>query len=363
MSLGGLMVGVQPVSSAIVAATSFASARVNFGESRKLTAGRSRTENHNPRYGADSQRRPYCPRPFVCRSANATKPFRAPRSSACQTKSLVDSVSSTTTIWFSSAARSSVAIRRSLTFDMRQLKREIDPTGGMGERADGNVIDSARGDPPHILQVDPATRLEFHLPLSRRDRLAHFGRLHVIEQDYVDPFHVQERADLIEPVRFDFNANTGAFLPQSLDDRGDPGRFRSAEVIVFYEHHVAQGVAMVRAAASQDCRFFQAAQTRRRLSRIENFRARFADTFDELASERCNAAQALAKIQRHAFRRQNRARRSAHLHDCLAAGERGSIRLKNLDAQVRIDPPKNLGRHFRSRDDSPFSCHDSAEGL
>src|ERR1041385_6587698 len=161
---------MQPVSSAIVAATACARFKVNFGDSRKLIAGRSKTENHNPRYGADSQRRPYCPRPFVCRSAKATNPSAAPRSNACQTKSLVDSVSSTTTISFSSAARNSVAIRRSLTFDMRQLEREINPAGGMGERADGNVIDSARRDPPHVLQVDSAARLEFHLPLSRGDR-------------------------------------------------------------------------------------------------------------------------------------------------------------------------------------------------
>src|SRR6185437_12724280 len=157
MSLGHLIVGAQPVSSAIVAATDSARSTVNFGDSANDNAGRNRTENHRPRYGADSQRRPYCPRPFVCRSAKTTNPSGTPRSTAFQTKSLVDSVSSTTRSSFptwdpSRAALSSAAIKRSLGSNMRQLQGEIDGSRGMRERAHGNVIDAARRDPPHIFQ-------------------------------------------------------------------------------------------------------------------------------------------------------------------------------------------------------------------
>src|ERR1051326_4426414 len=176
MSFGSLIVGEQPVSAAMVAATVSANRGVNFAESRNETAGRSRIENHNPRFGADSQRRPYCPRPFVCRSAKTTNPSPAPRSNAFQTKSLVDSVSSTTRISLPSASRSSVAINRSLTFDMREFQGQIERPRGMRERADGNVINSRRRDPPHILQGDPATGLEFHFLLPRRDGLAHLSR-------------------------------------------------------------------------------------------------------------------------------------------------------------------------------------------
>src|SRR2546423_8298371 len=156
MSLGHLMAGAQLVSSAIVAATVSASRTVNFGDSANDSAGRNRTENQRPRYGADSHLRPYCPRPFVCRSAKTTNPSGAPRSTAFQTKLLVDSVSSTTTTSFpnrqpSSAARSSVAIKRSLVCDMRQFEGKIDRARGMSQCTDGNVIDAARRDPSHRL--------------------------------------------------------------------------------------------------------------------------------------------------------------------------------------------------------------------
>src|SRR5436190_17170739 len=194
MSLGGLILVAQTVSSVIVFATASASREVNFGDSGNVIAGRSRTENHNPTYGADCQRRPYCPRPFVWRSAKTTNPAGDPRPAASQATSFVDSVSSRTTISFpircpSRPARSSDAINRSLVPDMRQFQRQVDRTRGMSQRADGDVIDSGGGDPAHVLQIDSTARFKFHLPLPRRDRLSHFRRLHVVEENDVDAVH------------------------------------------------------------------------------------------------------------------------------------------------------------------------------
>src|SRR5438067_4911940 len=247
MSLGGLIVGEQPVSAAIVAATTSASCEVSCGESRSVIAGRSKTENQSPRYGADSQRRPYCPRPFVWRSAKTTKPAAAPRSAAAQARSFVDGVSSTTTISFpipdpASSARSSVAIKRSLGSDMRQFQRQIDGARRMSQRADGNVIDPGRRDPPDILQGDAAARLEFHFPFSCGHGFAHFRRLHVVEQDDVDAVDLEKGTDLFKPVRFHLDAKAGPFLPQPLDrvyESGETGA--GVQMVVLHQDHFTQG--------------------------------------------------------------------------------------------------------------------------
>src|SRR3954452_7697396 len=176
MSLGGLIRVSKPISPVSATETASARSEVSRGDSANVIAGRSRTENHKPKYGADSQRRPYWPRPFVWRSAKTTKPSAAPRSKAFQARSLVDSVSSTTTISFpkalpASATRSSFAINRSLVSDMGQLKGQIDCPRRMSQRTDRNIIDPGRSDAPHVFQVNAAARFEFYFPFSGRDGL------------------------------------------------------------------------------------------------------------------------------------------------------------------------------------------------
>ena len=58
---------------------------------------------------------------------------------------------------------------------------------------------------------------------------------------------------------------------------------------------------MIRAAAGDDSRLFQRAQSRRGFASIEDLRLRFADAVDELPGQGCDAAQALKEIQRHAL--------------------------------------------------------------
>src|SRR3954451_6755907 len=292
MSLGSLIRVSKPVSPVSAMETASARTKVNRGDSANVIAGRSRTENHKPKYGADSQRRPYWPRPFVWLSAKTTKPSAAPRSKAFHARSLVDSVSATTTISFPipqpcSPRRSSSAINRSLASDMRQLERQIDCRRRVSQRADRNIIDAGRGDAPHVLQVNPAARLEFYFPFSSRDGLPHLARLHVIEQNHVDAFDLQMRTDLIKPIGLDFDFYPGTFLAQPLDRVDESGKATArAEVIVFDQYHVAQGRAMVRAAAGNNRCLFQRPQARRGFAGIENFRRRFPDRLDKLASQR-----------------------------------------------------------------------------
>jgi hypothetical protein len=70
-----------------------------------------------------------------------------------------------------------------------------------------------------------------------------------------------------------------------------------------------------------------------------------SDGIHELTRQGCDAAEALKKIQRHAFGFENRARKAAHLDDNVASDYGSAIRLMDLDVRRRIDPAEN----FRSR--------------
>ena len=201
----------------------------------------------------------------------------------------------------------------------------------MSERADRNVIDAGRGNPPHVLQVNSAAGLEFHLPFSGGNGLAHFARLHVIEQNDVDAFDFQKGTDLIEPIGFYFDFYPGPFLPQSFDGVDESGKAAAgAEMIVFHQDHIAEGGAMVRAAAGNNRGLFQRAQPRRRLAGIEDLGAGFPDRLHKLVRQGGNAAKALEEIERDAFRGQDRSGGTADFQDRLATGQRRPVRLQDL---------------------------------
>jgi hypothetical protein len=67
-------------------------------------------------------------------------------------------------------------------------------------------------------------------------------------------------------------------------------------VIVLYEDHIEKARTVINAAASDNCGFFQYAQPRGRLARIEYFGRMIANRVNELAGKRCDAAEALKKI-------------------------------------------------------------------
>ena len=143
----------------------------------------------------------------------------------------------------------------------------------MRERADGNVVDTRRRNLAYILERDSAARLKLHFPSPERDGFAHLGRLHVVEEDYVDAFDFEKRAHLFEAIGFDFDPNSRAFLVQALDRAGEFGETGAdAQVIVLYQDHIIQGKAMVGAATCHDRRFFQRTQAGRCFPCIKNLR-------------------------------------------------------------------------------------------
>ena len=67
-------------------------------------------------------------------------------------------------------------------------------------------------------------------------------------------------------------------------------------MVVLYEDHIVQAGTVINAAASNNCRLLQRAQSRGGFARIEYFCRMIADRVNELPGKRCDAAEALKKI-------------------------------------------------------------------
>ena len=116
-------------------------------------------------------------------------------------------------------------------------------------------------------------------------------------------------------------------------------------MIILHQNHVVQTRTVVHAAASEYRGLFQCAQSSGRLACVQYFCGMTSDGIHELPRQRCDAAEVLKKIQRHAFGFENRARKAAQLNDNVASDYGSAIRLMDLDIRRGIDLPEN----FRSR--------------
>lgn len=78
----------------------------------------------------------------------------------------------------------------------------------MGQRAHGNPIHAAIGDRAQGLQRDAAAGLEEHgggEGVSKGHGFSHHGRVHVIEQDHIDPRHCKQALHLLQRVCFNLD--------------------------------------------------------------------------------------------------------------------------------------------------------------
>jgi hypothetical protein len=84
-----------------------------------------------------------------------------------------------------------------------------------------------------------------------------------------------------------------------------------------------------------------------------------SDGVHELPRQGCDAAEALKKIQRHAFGFENRARKAAHLNDNVARDYGSAIRLMDLDIHRRIDLAENFRRRRSAGNNGWFPSNDT----
>src|SRR3954467_15344604 len=122
---------------------------LNRGDSPMAICGRSKMENQSPLKGAASHHLPCWPRAAVRCSAKTTRPSGQSPPAICSTTSLVEPVSSKTTISVPIVkvpmpARSFAALNRSRD-DIDDFERKIDGTRRMRQGADRDVIDAGGG--------------------------------------------------------------------------------------------------------------------------------------------------------------------------------------------------------------------------
>src|SRR4051794_20336565 len=125
-------------------------------------------------------------------------------------------------------------------------------------------------------------------------------------------------------------------------------------MIVFYEHHIEQAGTVINATASDNRRLLQHAQPRGRFARIEYFGRMITNRINKLPCERRDAAEALKKIQRHAFGFEDRPRNPAQFDNGITGNYRFAVSTKDLDVGLRIDLPKDFRSRPRSSNNPRF---------
>ena len=156
---------------------------------------------------------------------------------------------------------------------------------------------------------------------------------------------------------------SGRSLAKAANLIGEPRKTSErGEMVVLYENHVVQAKTVIHAATGDYGCLFQCAQPRGRFACVEYFRGMIADGVNKLAGERCDAAEALQKIQSNALGFENRTRIAAKFDDYVARNDGIAIRVNDLDISCRIDPPKNLcggtgaGNHRWFTRNNPSGC-------
>src|SRR5229473_2113775 len=133
------------------------------------------------------------------------------------------------------------------------------------------------------------------------------------------------------------------FVQRFLDSAGQ--RY----VILFQEYRVIESEAVVCAATSLHCVFFQRPQTRRRFSRVPNPCSRPCQLFHEAPRQRGDSAKMRQKIQRGSLAGKDRAGISFDSHDLRARFHKRSIVVWEGDPDFRIQRAENLFGNRQSR--------------
>ena len=123
----------------------------------------------------------------------------------------------------------------------------------MGEGADGDAVRASRRHRPHVLQSNAPGYFHECLPLDQSDGLTDKRRGHVIQQNDVGS-PCEGLSHVCQGLHFYNNSHTARGVGFGLATGRLDWRGRSrqeGEMIVFDENAIAQGLAMIRAAAEE----------------------------------------------------------------------------------------------------------------
>ena len=155
--------------------------------------------------------------------------------------------------------------------------------------------------------------------LPQRQSFPNLGRRHVVQKDDIDAVNLDKSARLLQIISLHFDADVWSLLAKLANLIGKTGKpSERGQMIVLYEHHVVQAKTMINATACDHCSLFQCAQPGRGFACIQDLGRMVSNGINKLARKRCDAAETLQKIQRDAFRFQNRTRQAAHFDNDIA---------------------------------------------
>ena len=205
---------------------------------------------------------------------------------------------------------------------LQNEQRKIHRWRGMRQRADGNIIDTGRGNVSDVFQAYIARSFQLCSASDELHDALHFSNRHVIQHNMFDVvaqafFHIGKRS------RFNFQIPIAplplvkfAALPNGVCDAT-----RSSYMILLNQKHIVQSETMVEPAAALHGIFFQDAPAGRGFARVENFSFGSGNGIDEFSRQRRDAGKALEKIQRDALAGENGSERAAKTRDVLFRAE------------------------------------------
>ena len=238
-----------------------------------------------------------------------------------------------------------------------EIEGDVHGAGGMGDCADGDVIDAGFSDGADGFQIDAATRFGFGAARDNLDGLAQLGSRHVVEEDDVSA-GVGRLARLLEGVGFDLNLKFGIFRAGGEDRDVDGigmGSLENREMVVFDQDHVVETEAMILSAATSNRVFFELAPTGKGFARVENAGLSSRGEIDEAAGGGRDAAEVLDEIEGDTFGFQNGAGVAANGKKGGAFFKFGAVGGGLFEAE-RVAPFfEGHTREVESRDDERFA--------
>src|SRR4029453_8098483 len=215
---------------------------------------------------------------------------------------------------------------------------------------DGNEINAGRCDSPDGFQRDAAARFELDVVSSERQSFPNLSWDHVVQENSVDATDLDESPDLLQIVSLHFDSDVWPFLTKAANLIGKSGKTsESGWGVLFYENHVVQPGTVINPTTSDNRGLFQHAQARSRFAGVEYLGRMISHRVNELAGKSRDTAQALKKIQCHAFGLENRTRKPAHFDHDIARNYGITIGMDDLNVRRRIDIAKNFRGRPRSR--------------
>src|SRR5688500_11435259 len=108
------------------------------------------------------------------------------------------------------------------------VESDIQGGGGVGEGADGDAVYARLGDRSDGLQGDAARGFQLDAGLCGRlvahgDGHFHSGAVHVVEEDDVDGFDLEDLLELLEVIDLDLDEAGGVFGAALVDDGLEEG--------------------------------------------------------------------------------------------------------------------------------------------